>query len=704
MRSYKGFLFAAAVLVVTASAAPLHAQLTSNGTAKLPPGYRPEFGTMWTFENPPLEYWKTRYDFTPDQAWLDHVRLSAIRLPGCSASFVSENGLIMTNHHCGRSCTAAVSPADTDYMKTGFVAPTTADEKKCPMLYVDQLVGIQDVTQRIQSKVTATTAAKRVEQRDAEIDAIQKECSTGGLTCQVTGLYQGGIYSLYKYKRYSDLRLVFAPEEGIAFYGGDPDNFTYPRYDVDVTLLRAYGPDGTPLHPDNYLKWSANGAGDGELVFVVGNPGGTGRLNTVAQMEYLRDVAYPTSLAQLNRQIAIIKDLSSRSEAARRQYNNTLFGLQNSFKAITGYLAGLTNEKYMAQKRAFEKDFRARVAKDAKLQAQYGSAWTQIAAAEDTLRRIAVQQRYYAFNTINIASALVRIPAQEALADSLRMSQYRGNSLNQMKMQLQNPQLQFDTAMERMLLTSWLTAAKQDLDAKDPLLVQVLAGRTPEQAAADLLKSTQIGNAEFRKTLLAGGNAAVQSSTDPLIVLARSANTRYTPIATRATRLNNVISSNAEKIGQAIYAVYGKSLPPDATFTLRISDGIVAGYPYNGTVAPYKTTFYGTFDRNASFDNKEPFNLPERWLNARSHMDLSTPVDFVTTNDIIGGNSGSPVINRNAEVVGLIFDGNIESVSNRFFFSDDVMRAVAVHSRALPETIRNVFNAPALADELIGKK
>lgn len=704
MRPFKALMAASVVVVALGYATSAHAQLTSK--AKLPPSYRPEFGTMWTFENPPLEYWKTRYNFTPDQAWLDHARLSAIRLPGCSASFVSENGLVMTNHHCARSCTAAVAPADTDYMKTGFVAPNVSDEKKCPGLYVDQLVGIEDVTSRIQGKTTASTAAKRVEQRDAEIAAIQRECSTGGLTCQVTGLYQGGIYSLYKYRRFNDLRIVFAPEEHIAFYGGDPDNFTYPRYDVDVTLLRVYE-NNQPYKPDHFLKWSANGAQDGELVFVIGNPGGTGRLNTVAQMEYLRDIGYPGQLAQLNRQIAILKDLSSRSEAARRQYNNALFGAQNSFKAITGYLAGLTNEQYMARKRAFEKDFRARIAKDPKLAAQYGGAWAAIAAAQDTLRKIAMQQRYYGFNgtnLANIASALVRVPAQEALADSLRLPNYRGNAINQLRAQLQNPQLQIDTALERAMTVAWLRAMQQDLDPKDPVLVAVLAGRTPEQAAADLLKATQLGSADFRKTLLSGGNAAIQSSTDPYIVAARTVNARYMPIATKVNRLNSVISANAEKIGQAVYAAYGKALPPDATFTLRISDGLVAGYPYNGTIAPYKTSFYGLFARNAEFDNKGDFELPARWLARRTQMDLSTPLDFVTTNDIIGGNSGSPVINKNGEVVGLTFDGNIESVSNRFFFSDDVMRAVHVHSRAIPETIRNVFGAARLADELEGKK
>ncbi|MGQ0560691.1 MAG: S46 family peptidase [Gemmatimonadota bacterium] len=673
--------FAVLACLAAATLAVASAEAQVNRTANLPASYRPEFGTMWTFDAPPLEYWKARYNFTPDPGWLEKVRLAAIRLPGCSASFVSENGLVMTNHHCARSCISAVSPADTNYQHTGFVAPSTAQEKQCPNLYVDQLVGMEDITRRIQAKQTATAPAARVEQRDAEIAAIQEQCSTGGLTCQVVGFYHGGMYSLYKYRRYDDLRLVFAPEEEISFFGGDPDNFTYPRYDLDVTLLRVYQ-NGQPFRPEHFLKWSANGAQENELVFVVGNPGSTGRLNTIAQMEYLRDVTYPAQLAQLARTIAIYEQLSARSEEAKRQYANALFGAQNSFKAITGYLAGLTNEDIMNQKRAFERDFRARIAADPKLQAQFGDAWTAIQRAQDSLRAMALQQRYYPFSgslLTNMASIGARLPRQEALADSLRLAAFRGEGLENIRGQLQSPRLQVDTALERASLVAWLTAAQRDLDPKDPVLVAVLAGRTPEQAAADLLEATQLGNADFRRTLITSGGAAIEASTDPLLALARRLETFSLPIAQRANRLNTIISANAEKIGQALFAAYGKALPPDATFTLRISDGIVAGYPNNGTVAPYKTNFYGLYGRSASFNNEPPFHLPERWQNKESALDLDTPLNFVSTNDIIGGNSGSPVINRNAEVVGLIFDGNIESLPNRFIITDEIARSVSVH-------------------------
>jgi hypothetical protein len=692
-------------ILATALAAAAALPLRSEAQNNLPASYRPEFGTMWTFETPPLEYWKARYNFTPDQAWLDHLKLSSIRLPGCSASFVSADGLVMTNHHCARSCISAVSPADTNYQTTGFIAPAREQEKKCPNLYVDQLQSIEDVSKRIHGKITATNPAQRVEQRDAEIAAIQRECGQAtGLTCQVVGFYQGGMYSLYRFRRFNDLRLVFAPEEAISFFGGDPDNFTFPRFDLDVTLVRVYE-NNQPFKPDHFLKWSAAGAQDGELVFVTGNPGSTGRLLTVAQMEYLRDVGYPGQLAALGRQIKVLEELSAKSPEAKRQYENTLFSALNSQKAITGYLTGLTDEKNMARKREFEKDFRARINADAKLRSQFGTSWAAIAAAQDTLKRIALQARYYPFSgstLTNLAAATVRLPAQAALADSFRLPQYRGNALTNLRNQLSG-NIPINPEMERMNLTAWLMAAKQELDSKDPVLVAVLAGRTPEQAAADIIKSTQIGDAAFRKTLVEGGAAAVAASNDPLIQLARKIDPLSLPVAKRVARLNAAISANAERVGQAIFAAYGTSLPPDATFSLRISDGVVKGYPMNGTIAPYKTSFYGLYARSAEFDDKEPFKLPQRWKDKRSALDLSTPLNFVSTNDIIGGNSGSPVVNRNGEVVGLIFDSNIQQLPNRFIFSEEVARSVSVHSRAITEVIRKVFDAPRLADEIEGR-
>ncbi|HEU4698964.1 MAG TPA: S46 family peptidase [Gemmatimonadales bacterium] len=685
--------------------APVRESPVRSVAAKLPADYKPEFGTMWTFEAPPLAYWKARYDFTPDQAWLDHVRLASIRLPGCSSSFVSAQGLVMTNHHCARACISAVSPADTNYQTVGFVARTLQEEKKCPGLYVDQLQSIEDVTARLRGRVTAKTPAEQVAQRDAEIERIQNECQQQTrLTCQVVTFYQGGMYSLYRYRRYDDVRLVMAPEEAISFFGGDPDNFTYPRYDLDVTLLRVYEND-QPFRPKDYLKWSAAGAKDGELVLVTGNPGSTGRLLTLAQMEYLRDVQYPAQLATLARNIRIYQGLMARSPALQRQYENANFGAQNSFKAITGYRAGLLDTAIMGTKQAFERDFRARIAADPRLRAQYGGAWDAIAGAERELTRMARQTRYYGLNgstLTSLAGALVLLPREAALPDSARLPSWRGDGLQKIRAQLTGD-VPVDTTLERLQLAAWLTEARRDLGAADPLVQAFLEGRAPEDAAAALVAGTKLGDPAVRRQLVEGGAGAVAASTDPLVVAARSVAPRTLDVAQRAARQQAIISANAEKVGQAIFAAYGKTLPPDATFTLRITDGVVAGFPYNGTRAPYKTTYYGMFGHSAAFDDVPPYQLPQRWRAHVQALDLATPLDFVTTNDIIGGNSGSPVINRNAEIVGLIFDGNIESLPNRFIFTDEVARSVAVHSRAIPEALRKVYEAPRLADELEGR-
>ena len=688
-------LLATRVLAQGAQPAPGH------GT----PAYVPEFGTMWTFDAPPLEYWKARYNFTPTPQWLEHVRLASVRLPNCSASFVSSQGLVLSNHHCARACISAVSPADTNYQTTGFVAGSQREEKKCPGLYVDQLQSMQDVTTRVRGKVTAAAAAARVQQRDAEIQAIQTECSQStGLICQVVSMYQGGMYSLYRYKRFGDLRLVMAPEEEISFFGGDPDNFTYPRYDLDLTLLRVYENDA-PYKPKDFLKWSTNGATENELVFVTGNPGSTGRLLTVPQMDYLRDVSYPATLASLARQIRAFKELSAQSAENKRKYENAVFGAENSQKAITGYLSGLQDSSIMARKRAFERDLRLRVTNDPKLRAEYAMAWGEVERAQKELASMALQLRYYPLNgstLLNYAAAIAQLPTQAALPDSVRLAQFRGNALTQLRNALLST-APIDLPLEQLLLASWLDAAQKELGARDPLVVALLAGRTPAAAAEALIKGTTLADPQARRALVEGGAAALAASKDPLIVAARTIAPTYAQFAARSARLNATISANAEKVGQAQFAVYGTKLPPDATFTLRITDGVVKSYPMNGTIAPYKTSFYGLYGRSAEFNDEPPFHLPQRWKQARTRLDLSTPLDFVSTNDIIGGNSGSPVINKNAEVVGLIFDGNIESLPNRFIFTDQVARSVSVHSRAITEALRNVYNAAWIANELEGK-
>ncbi|MFH1763472.1 MAG: S46 family peptidase, partial [Gemmatimonadota bacterium] len=524
-------------------------------------GFFEEFGTMWTFDAPPLDYWERTYDFRPTQDWLDHVRLASVRLPGCSSSFVSKDGLVMTNHHCARGCITAVSPPDTSYQETGFVASSMADEKKCPGVYVDQLQSIEDVTARIRGSVTATDAEGQVAQRDSVIQAVTAECRDAtGLNCQVVTLYQGGMYSLYRYERFDDVRLVMAPEGQAAFFGGDPDNFTYPRYDLDLTLLRVYV-DGQPRQTDHYLRWSDNGAAENELVFITGNPGSTGRLLTLAQMEYLRDVQYPAQLAGYQRQLGVLQRIAARSEEDRRRTENQIFGVENSYKATSGYLSGLLDEDRMGRKAVFEGDFRRRIDADPDLKAKYGGAWDAIAKSQAELAAFAVQSRYYGFGgsqILGVAGTLVRLPEQKALPDSLRTPAFRSDRLERLQSQL-TAEMSIDIELEEMNLIAQLQAAQAELPAGDPFLKAVLAGRTPEAAAHALIEGSRLTDPSVRQLLMEGGAAAIAASDDPMIVAARAINPLAAQVAARAAPLNAAISANAELVGQAIFAAYGHS-------------------------------------------------------------------------------------------------------------------------------------------------
>ena len=691
--------------VTTTSPAPAQIKLE-------PVGYRPQFGTMWTFDAPPLEYWKKTYGFSPDQAWLDNARLASIRLPNCSAAFVSAKGLILTNHHCVRDCEDAVSPKDTNLVETGYAALSMRDEKKCPGLYVDQLESIENVTQRVNAAVTATAPEVAATQRTRIISQIKKECEDQTkLTCQVVSLYQGGIYSLYRYRRFNDLRIVFAPEELIADFGGDPDNFTYPRWNLDAALLRAYEND-KPYAPKHYFRWSKSGPEENELLFVIGNPGSTGRLLTLAQMEFLRDVGYPAQLGGYARALEAYHAVERTDPTAVRRYQNNVFSIENSRKAVIGYRTGLMDSASMSQKRAFENEFRARLASDPKMQAEYGGIYDAVASAQRELGTFDAQRRYRSFGLpqnsggsrlLTMSGQLVRIAKESALPDAQRLTAFREAGAATIRTALLREQ-PVDTTYERIAIAAQLSAAKAELQADDPFLVAALDGQTPEQAAATLVSSTRVCDLAFRRSLVEGGEAAVASSVDPMIVLARKIDVMNRDIQSRADRLNAIITANNEKLGRALYAVYGTALPPDATFTLRISDGLASTYPMNGTIAPYKVTFYGLYDRWESFNKQYPFSLPRRWTDHRDRIDLSTPFNFVSTNDIIGGNSGSPIVNRSSEVVGVVFDGNIENVANRFLFQSKTARTVSVHSSAILETLIKMYNANWIADELLGKQ
>jgi hypothetical protein len=662
---------------------------------------------MWTFDNPPLQQLKDRYGFTPTQEWLNHVRLSSIRFnDGGSGSFVSPNGLAITNHHVALGQLQKLSNAKKDYVHDGFYARSRAEELKCPDLELDVLVSMENVTDRVQGTVKAGMTEKQaLDARRAEQAKIQKESlDATGLRSDVVSLYHGGEYWLYRYKKYTDVRLAFAPEQQAAFFGGDPDNFTYPRYDLDFAVFRVYE-NGRPAATKDYLKWNAKGAADGELVFVSGHPGGTDRGLTVAQLQAERDVIYPMNLARFKRQLQALRAFAARGPEQAREAADTIFGLENTVKAMSGEYAGL-DKNLFDKKEKEEAQLRAKVDADPQSRREYGSAWDDIAAAS---KRQADLYKLQQFRTISSESELARIGRQIVVyaaeikkPDSERLSGYHDSELEELKFYLFSPAPQYKD-FEEMLLSNSLQESLDQLGPDDPWVKAILDGHKPAEVARQAIEGTKLTDPAFRKTLVEGGEATVSASTDPLIVLARKADPFFRDMRkTAEDSVESIYTSAGEKIAKARFAVYGKSVYPDATFTLRLTFGKVEGYPMNGTKAPPKTTFYGLYGRSADFDNKPPFNLMPRFVQRKNAIDLATPLNFVASLDIIGGNSGSPVINRNGEFVGIIFDGNIESLSGNFEYLGETNRAVAVHSAAIIEALRKFYDAGALADELTG--
>ena len=663
---------------------------------------------MWTFDNPPLKLLQAKYGFTPTQAWLDHLRLSSVRLnDGGSGSFVSPNGLLLTNHHVARGQLQKNSTAGHDYVRDGFYAATPDEEMKSPDLEVNVLVATQDVTARVQDAAKGISDdAKALKVRDAEIAAIEKESKDKtGLRSDVVSLYQGGEYWLYRYKAYTDVRLVFAPEQQAAFYGGDPDNFTYPRYDQDMALFRVYD-NGQPLHTDNFLKWSVRGAAPGELIFISGHPGSTERDDTVAQLLVERDVREPAVTQYLQRRIAAAQAFAAQGPEQARLVGTTIFGLQNSLKVYVGRAEALADPAILAKKQAEEADFRRKVAANLEWQKAYGDAWDTIARVEEQVKPEIKGQIFHRADSqlFTIALQIVQLVAEVKKPDGDRLPQYHEAGLESLKFQLLSPAPVYPST-EKLYMTTALKLGQEKLGKGDAYVQAIVQDGDVDATVNSLVDGTKLADPAFRRSLLEGGEAAVAASTDPMIVAAR----RVDPIV-RATyhRLHDtfasVLTPAGEKLGKARFLVYGKDAYPDATFTLRLSYGTVQGYPYNGTIAPPFTTFYGLYDRAASFSNKPPFDLTPKEAAGRDKLDLATPLDFVATGDIIGGNSGSPVVNRDGELVGLIFDGNIESLAGDFVYDGARNRAVAVHSAGMIEGLRKLYGAGALADELEGTK
>jgi hypothetical protein len=665
---------------------------------------------MWTFDNPPLRQWKEKYNFEPSAAWLDHVRLSSVRInDGGSGAFVSSDGLVLTNQHVGAGQLQKLSTAERDLVRDGFYARTTDEELKCPDMEINVLLSYEDVTARVKSAVKAGATDKEADaERKAEAARIEKESlQQTGLRSDVVTLYNGGEYWLYRYKKYTDVRLVFAVEEQIAFFGGDYDNFTFPRHDLDITFFRVYE-NGRPAKVEHYLKWSAAGPSDGEFVIVSGQPGSTNRLLTLAQIEYHRDHGNPLQKhVWTARREALARYAKTSAEAARRA-SNQIRSLDNSLKRLVGQQEGLMNPRIMKKKEQEEKDLRAKVSSRAELQRAYGDAWDRIAAAYRDLPRMAPR---IAFSTLapsrlgNIAQNFILYSEETKKPNDQRYEEFRDSRLESLKTQMLSPAPVYPD-MEEAIISTWLEEAQKTLGANDPFVKAALAGSTPATVARDVIKGTRLADAAARKALFESGAEAILKSDDPLIALAR----RIVPVirelrAWNDERIKSVETSAGQKIAEARFAVYGKTAYPDATFTLRLGYGRALGYEEDTTLVPFKTTFYGLYDRALSFNEKPPYNLPARWKTGKDRLDLSTPLNFVYTCDTIGGNSGSPVINRNAELVGLNFDSNIQKLPNRYLYIDEEegSRAVAIHSAAIIEALRKLYDAGKLVDEITGR-
>jgi len=663
---------------------------------------------MWTFDNFPSAAVKAKYGANVDQEWLNHVRGASVRLnSGCSASVVSSNGLVLTNHHCVRGCAQQLSSETTDYLKDGFRPAKREGEKLCAGMQAEILQNVVDVTARITTATAGKSGRDFVKARDAAIAMIEKESCAGHedkLRCQVITLYQGGQFKLYTYRKYSDVRLAFAPELRVAMFGGDPDNFNYPRYDLDFGLLRLYE-NGKPAATPHHLRWSTANPKAGEAVFVAGNPGSTARLETVAQLETLRDFVLPDTLFMLSELRGRLIRFSEENPENARIATTLLLGVENSYKGERGRFEALVDATQMKAKRAAEADLKAKVKADPKLAEATGDPWSEL--AEIQTERAALEKPYlwlevragYRSELFSYARSIVRAAEMRGQPDSERLREFTEARLPLEQKHVLDARPVYPE-LERLTLEFWLSKLREGLTADAPGTKLFLGKESPESLAAKLIQS-KLGDVAVRKALWEGGKAAVEASDDPMIryVLATDA-------ASRAIRkeyeekVTGPTDRASERLAKARFAVYGLGVYPDATFSLRLSYGAVEGWNEKGTaVAPF-TTFPGLFDRATG---KPPFDLPDRWIAAQSKLSSKTVFDFSTTNDIIGGNSGSPVIDAKGDVIGAAFDGNIESLGGDYWYDGSVNRTVVVSTASIAEALKKIYRQDRLVKELIAK-
>ncbi len=702
----------------------MNAQTINQDTVK---SQKLDTGKMWTFEFPPFDYLEKTYGFKATQEWFDDVRLSALRIPGCTASFVSEDGLIMTNNHCSRGTRRLIQKEGEDLASTAFFAPTLADERKVPNYSAEQLVLLKDVTKEITSALSAGKDEKeKIALRDAKMreikDQYEKETK---LKCDVVSYYNGSLFFVQGFKTYTDIRLVFQPEEQIASYGGDPDNFTYPRYDLDCTFLRIYGDDGKPIKSDHFFKWSTNGAAAGELVFTVGNPGTTNRLRTVAQLEYLRDITYRNSAFLSDNLYNRLDQLKSVNPKMADEYERQRLAFSNGWKNTVNTYKALNDPYLIARKKDFEKKLQKVVSANEDLKKEYGHVWKTIETTREELRKIEPKlaaftpnqqywSRYFTIGNALVAYAKFQMLPEDKKkeildAQSQRRSGMpggmgqRGGGIQQGFRDDLYPD-NFDSILEEAKLDISIDFIIMNLGKNDAVVTKFFGAKSGKDAAKDLIAKSLFKSKAAVQELFKKTPQEILTLDDPFVQYFVKVEPQVEPLRNQQKEIMDTENVAFGLLGQILYKTYGTSVTPDANRTLRLSDGLMKGYDYNGTTAPVKSTFFGMFDRFYGFEGKYPFNLPERWKNIPKDLDLKTPINFVATNDIVGGNSGSAVINKNAEVIGLAFDGNIESLQGNFIYLPTFNRTVAVDSRGMLEAIKNVYKFDRLADELANGK
>jgi hypothetical protein len=660
---------------------------------------------MWTFDNFPSATMKAKHGFGPDQTWLDRVRQSAVRLSsGCSASTVSPNGLVLTNWHCVSECIQSLSTKQDDYAADGFLAKRAEDEKTCPGVQAEILMSITDVTPRVKAAIAGKAAADVAKARQGEIARIEEEgCKADKkLQCEVVSLYRGGQYKLYTYRKYEDVRLAFAPETSTGFFGGDPDNFNFPRFCLDSAFLRLYE-DGKPVSTPTHLAWTTDVPKEGEPVFVAGNPGSTQRLFTRAQLEFDRDWQLPTRQLIRSELRGRLLNYASQGAEQKRTSADILFGVENSFKAQYGQMRALLDPEFFATKVAEENSLRSRLKSNAALAREIGDPWADMEKVVAAQRELFMSHDWLQARAGSIsqlygqARVLVRAAEERAKPNADRLPGFTESDVPQLE-RMMKEQVPVYPDIERIGLELWLSKTREFLTVDDARVQRLLGKESPEAIAAAAIKGTKLADPKVRMALWTGGKAAVDASKDPLIVLARRAEADSRSVLTAwRERVEGPAALAAERLARARFALDGDKVYPDATFTLRLSYGTVAGWTYQGrTIAPY-TTMEGLYARATG---AEPFALSPKWLAAQSSINKSKVFNLTSTNDIIGGNSGSPLIDAKGRVVGAVFDGNIHSLGGGYGFDARLNRTVSVSTAAISEALRKVYKADRLADEL----